>query len=76
MQFKTWLNTVESVIGPGGGVDDQPADLEALAGNIAKHGAGAFKSAGDNPIKVAKTAATSYGDSRFTKKPPILYKKR
>ncbi len=76
MRFKTWLISNESVIGPGGSVDDQPTDLEDLSGNIAKHGAGAFPQAGDDPPKLRKTAATNYADSRFSKRPPLLFKKK
>lgn len=67
MRFKTWLNA-ESVIGPGGGVDDKPQDLEDLSGQIAKNGAGAFPSTGDKPRCLKKTAATAYGDGRFIRK--------
>lgn len=67
MRFKTWLAS-ENVIGPGGGVDDKPADLEALSGEIAKHGAGAFPSTGNRPVRRSKTAATPYADKRFMSK--------
>lgn len=67
MKFKTWLMKSE-VVSPGGDNSGQPEDLEALAGNIAKHGAGAFPQGGDEPPKVKKTAVSSYGDRRFTRR--------
>lgn len=68
MRFKTWIISTESVIGPGGMVDDQPPDLEGLNKSIAQNGAGAFPKAGDAPPKAKKTAATPYGDGRFTRR--------
>jgi hypothetical protein len=68
MRFKTWLFSAEGVISPGGGIEDKPEDLERLAKEIGRRGAGAFPSGGDNPPKAGKTAATAYGDGRFTRK--------
>lgn len=68
MRFKNWLRLTENMMGPGGGPDAAPADLEALGKEIARKGAGAFAQGGDNPPKPAKTATRGYEDPRFYRK--------
>lgn len=68
MRFKLWLQLTEDLAGAGGGPMPQPDDQVALNRNIMSHGAGAFPSGGGDPPKSRKTAASAYGDSRFTRR--------
>lgn len=64
MKFKDFL---ESLAGPGGGPEDKPENLEKLAKEIARKGAGALPVTGDLPPKPIKTATNGY-EAKFMKK--------